>query len=132
NQMLDLLQNPEITNQMLIVLKGQQFREHLEKTIQETIETPLFQSKIQHLLLEAAEKQQSEEDKKENSKKSGEEDKQEKHDGENEDEDESEGDTEKDIKKEVKNLPSLKMTVFPYPYFASTFSVCATTLEAIK
>lgn len=102
NQMLDLLQNPEITNQMLIVLKGQQFREHLEKTIQETIETPLFQSKIQHLLLEAAEKQQSEEDKKENSKKSGEEDKQEKQDGENEDEDESEGDTEKDIKKEVK------------------------------
>src|SRR5699024_10261182 len=66
NQMLDLLQNPEISNQMLIVLKGQQFREHLEETIQETLETPLFQSKIQHLLLEAAKKEKTKEDKKEN------------------------------------------------------------------
>src|SRR5699024_4447959 len=65
NKMLDLLQNPEISNQMLIVLKGQQFREHLEETIQETLETPHFQSKIQHLLLEAAEKEQTKEDKKE-------------------------------------------------------------------
>ncbi|HLR69505.1 MAG TPA: spore germination lipoprotein GerD [Virgibacillus sp.] len=92
NQMLDLLQNPEITNQMLIVLKGQQFREHLEKTIQETIETPLFQSKIQHLLLEAAKKQQTEEDKKEDKQES---------ENEDEQEDESEGDVEEESKEET-------------------------------
>jgi len=92
NQMLDLLQNPEITNQMLIVLKGQQFREHLEKTIQETIETPLFQSKIQHLLLEAAKKQQTEEDKKEDKQES---------ENEDEQEDESEGDVEEESKEEA-------------------------------
>lgn len=61
-QMLELLQNPEITKQTLAVLKGQRFREHLEKTIKETLETPLFQSKIQKLLLEAADKKQKEEE----------------------------------------------------------------------
>ncbi|MFD1039117.1 spore germination lipoprotein GerD [Virgibacillus byunsanensis] len=56
-QMLELLQNPEITDQMLSVLKGQQFRAHLEETIQQTLESPLFQAKIQEILLKAAEKQ---------------------------------------------------------------------------
>ncbi|PAV27853.1 spore gernimation protein GerD [Virgibacillus profundi] len=54
-QMLELLQNPEITDQILSVLKGQQFRSHLEETIQQTLETPLFQAKIQEILLKAAE-----------------------------------------------------------------------------
>lgn len=71
-QMLDLLQNPEISNQMLIVLKGPKFREHLEKTIQETLKTPLFQAEIQHLLLDAAEKEQkkknNDDEKKDNDK----------------------------------------------------------------
>src|SRR5699024_2093068 len=87
NQLLDLLQNPEISNQMLIVLKSKQFREHLEETIQETLETPLFQSKIQQLLLEAAEKEQTKEDKKEDNNKENEKEK-----GENTEEDmENEG-----------------------------------------
>ncbi len=72
-QMLDLLQNPEISKQTLNVLKGQQFREHLEETIQETLDTPLFQSKIQHLLLEAADQKNKEEEKgKEDEKKKSE------------------------------------------------------------
>lgn len=57
-QMLDLLQNPEISNQTLSLMKSQQFRGHLEETIQQTLETPLFQAKIQQLLLKAAEKKQ--------------------------------------------------------------------------
>lgn len=65
-QLLDVLQNPEMTNQTLTVLKSQQFRKHLEETIQETLDTPLFQSKIQHLLLEAAEKTQEENEKEAN------------------------------------------------------------------
>jgi spore germination protein D len=56
-QMLELLQNPEITEQMLQVLKGQQFRAHLEKAIQQTIDTPLFQAKIQDILLKAADEE---------------------------------------------------------------------------
>jgi spore germination protein D len=56
-QMLDLMQNPEIEGQMLSVLKGKEFRSHLEETIQQTLETPVFQAKIQEILLKAAEKQ---------------------------------------------------------------------------
>lgn len=56
-QMLELLQNPEMTDQMLQVVKSQQFREHLGETIQQTLETPLFQEKMQETLLKAAEKQ---------------------------------------------------------------------------
>ncbi|WP_047981923.1 spore germination lipoprotein GerD [Ornithinibacillus contaminans] len=55
--MLDLFQNPEMTEQTIQTLKSQQFREHLEKTIQQTLESPLFQAKIQETLLKAAEEQ---------------------------------------------------------------------------
>lgn len=60
-QMLELLQNPEISALILSLLKSQQFRAHLEETIQQTLETPLFQAKIQEILLKAAEEQQSKE-----------------------------------------------------------------------
>ncbi len=56
-QMLELLQNPEITDQMLKVMKSQQFRSHLEETIQQTLETPSFQAKMKETLLKAAEEQ---------------------------------------------------------------------------
>ena len=56
-QMLTLLQNPEITAQMLQVLKSQKFGAHLEEQIQKTLETPLFQAKIEDILLKAAEQQ---------------------------------------------------------------------------
>lgn len=69
-QMIEILQNPEINDQMLTILKGQQFRSHLEDTIQQTLETPLFQSKMTEVLLKAAEKQQQKE-KTDESKQSG-------------------------------------------------------------
>ncbi|MBR3120406.1 spore germination lipoprotein GerD [Oceanobacillus sp. FSL W7-1309] len=56
-QMLELLQNPEVTNQMLSLLKSQQFKAHLEESITQTLETPLFQAKMQEILLKAAEEQ---------------------------------------------------------------------------
>lgn len=68
-QMLELLQNPEMTDQILQVLKSQQFRAHLEETIQQTLETPLFQAKIQEILLKAAEEQAKQKD--EQSKEGG-------------------------------------------------------------
>lgn len=57
SQMIELLQDPEMTKQTLTVMKSQQFREHLEKTIQETMENPLFLAKIEKILLKAAEKE---------------------------------------------------------------------------
>lgn len=59
-QFLELLQNPEITEQTLTLLKSQQFRQHLEETIHETLESPLYKAKIEELLLKAAEKKQKE------------------------------------------------------------------------
>lgn len=56
-QMLELLQDPEMMKQILTVMKSQEFRSHLEETIQQTLETPLFQTKIEDILLKAAEKQ---------------------------------------------------------------------------
>ncbi|SHG11127.1 spore germination lipoprotein GerD [Ornithinibacillus halophilus] len=56
-QMLELMQNPEIKDQIVQTLKGQEFRAHLEETIQQTFESPLFQAKIQDILLKAAEEQ---------------------------------------------------------------------------
>ncbi|ASK61580.1 spore gernimation protein GerD [Virgibacillus phasianinus] len=75
-QMLGLLQNPEITEQMLEVMKSQKFNAHLEKTILQTLESPLFQAKIQDTLLKAASEQQkgdskSQSDGKEKSKGKG-------------------------------------------------------------
>jgi spore germination protein D len=58
-QMLELFQNPEMTQLILSALKSQQFRAHLEETIQQTLETPLFQAKMQEILLQAAEEQAS-------------------------------------------------------------------------
>lgn len=57
-QMLELLQDPEMSKQTLTVIKSQEFRKHLEETIQQTLETPTFQAKMQDVLLKAAEKQQ--------------------------------------------------------------------------
>lgn len=68
-QMLDLLQNPEINEQMLQIMKSQQFRAHLQETIQQTLDTPLFQAKIAEILLQAAEKKQEQEQSENDQKK---------------------------------------------------------------
>lgn len=77
NQMLDLMQNPEITNQTLQLMKSQQFRGHLEKTIQETLDTPLFQERMAEILLQAAEEM----DQKEGGKQQGEKEQQQQQQG---------------------------------------------------
>lgn len=56
-QMIELLQNPEMEAQMLKVMKSQKFGEHMEKSIQETFESPIFQAKLQEILLKAATEQ---------------------------------------------------------------------------
>lgn len=71
-QMLELLQNPEMKKQTLSVIKGQDFREHLEETIHESLSSPLFLAKIEKTLLEAVEKESAKEDKQEESDSEGE------------------------------------------------------------
>lgn len=61
-QMLALFNNPQMDTQILKVMKSQKFRSHLEKTIQETIDNPLYQAKIKDLLLKAAEKKAKEDE----------------------------------------------------------------------
>lgn len=99
-QMLNLLQNPEMSEQTLTVLKGHQFRKHLEETIQETLDTPLFQSKIQHLLLEAAEKELKKEEKNEEKDK----DKEENNEDEDKEEEASNDEDKDDDKKEEDSI----------------------------
>ncbi|TFB14669.1 spore gernimation protein GerD [Filobacillus milosensis] len=57
-QMLQLFQNEEMQKMLQSALKSQQFREHLEKTIQETLNSPLFKARMTEVLLKAAEEQQ--------------------------------------------------------------------------
>nr|WP_205094513.1 spore germination lipoprotein GerD [Thalassobacillus pellis] len=57
--MIEIYQNPEMMDQMLSVMQGQKFRSHLEKTIQETLESPVFKAKMTETLLKAAEKMKS-------------------------------------------------------------------------
>lgn len=61
-QFIEILQNPEITEQTLTLLKSQQFREHLEKTIKETLDSPLYKAKIEDILLKAADKKGKDEE----------------------------------------------------------------------
>lgn len=57
--MIDLYKNPEMMEQMVTVMEGQKFRAHLEKTIEETVNSPVFQAKMSETLLKAAEKMKS-------------------------------------------------------------------------
>lgn len=56
-KLIDLLNDPKVTEQMLTVMKSQDFRSHLQNTITETLESPLYQAQIQEILLKAAQEQ---------------------------------------------------------------------------
>ncbi|MCL6571186.1 MAG: spore gernimation protein GerD [Bacillus sp. (in: Bacteria)] len=57
--MIEVFKEPEIQKEMADALKSKEYREHLQKVISETIESPLFKVKIQELLLKAAEETKS-------------------------------------------------------------------------
>lgn len=58
--MIDLLKDPKIEEQMLTVVKSPDFRKHLQTVVTETLESPLFKTKMQDILLKAAEEMQKE------------------------------------------------------------------------
>ncbi|MDR7080635.1 spore germination protein D [Neobacillus niacini] len=68
--MIEVFKEPEIQKEMADALKSKDYREHLQKVISETIESPLYQMKIQELLLKAAEETKAKEEAK-SAKKSG-------------------------------------------------------------
>lgn len=53
--MIQVFKEPEIQKELADALKSKEYREHLQKVIAETIESPLFKVKMQELLLKAAE-----------------------------------------------------------------------------
>lgn len=65
---LDVLKNTEVSEQMIGALKSQPFREYLEETIEDALNSPSFQSKMTDTLLKAAEKQKEKEDSNEDNK----------------------------------------------------------------
>src|SRR5699024_4452283 len=69
-QMMELLQDPEMAKQPLALLKSQQFREHLEQLITETIDNPLYRAKLQKEL-DKKEKEDSKDKKEEEADKTG-------------------------------------------------------------
>lgn len=67
-QMLELLQNKEMMEFLITTMRGQEFREHLEETIIETLQSPLFEAKIQEFLAEEGKKKEKKADKEEKDK----------------------------------------------------------------
>ncbi len=53
--MIEVFKEPEIQKEMADALKSKEYREHLQKVITETVDSPLFKAKIEELLLKAAE-----------------------------------------------------------------------------
>jgi spore germination protein D len=52
--LIGVLQNPEMEKETMKVLQSQEFRKHLQEVITETINSPLFKSKMEETLLKAA------------------------------------------------------------------------------
>ncbi|WP_035531086.1 spore germination lipoprotein GerD [Halobacillus kuroshimensis] len=69
--MIDIYKNPEMMEQMVTVMQGQKFKAHLETSIEETLNSPVFQAKMTETLLKAAEEMQSGEEQGGQSEESG-------------------------------------------------------------
>jgi spore germination protein D len=52
--MIEVLKDPELEKEVTNVLKSKEYREHLQKVVTETFESPLYKAKIQEILLKAA------------------------------------------------------------------------------
>ena len=55
-QMLELFSNPEYAQLIQSQLKSQQFKGHLEESIQETLESPLFKATVSEIIIQHAKK----------------------------------------------------------------------------
>lgn len=53
--MIEIMKDPELEKELTTVLKSKEYREHLQKVMTETFESPLFKAKLQALIIQAAE-----------------------------------------------------------------------------
>lgn len=53
--LMEILHDPEMEKELTELLKSTDYRDHLKEVVTETIESPLYQAKIQDILLKAAE-----------------------------------------------------------------------------
>ncbi|MCJ7839945.1 spore germination lipoprotein GerD [Lederbergia sp. NSJ-179] len=60
---IDILKDPELQKEYTTAVKSREFREHLQKVISETLNSPLYKAQIQDLLLKAAKETGSKSDK---------------------------------------------------------------------
>lgn len=60
--MIEVLQDPELTKQLTVLMKSKEYREHLQKIMTETFESPLYKAKIEDILLKAATEQAGEDE----------------------------------------------------------------------
>lgn len=49
-KIMEIYQDPELISHFLTVLKSQSFREHLEKLIEQSLDTPSFQGKVKEMV----------------------------------------------------------------------------------
>ena len=56
-KMIEILKDPELGKEVTNLLKSNEYRDHVKQVVTETLESPLYQTKIQELLLKAAEEQ---------------------------------------------------------------------------
>lgn len=56
-KLIEILHDPELEKELADLLKSNEYREHLQSVISETFESPIYQAKIQEILLKAAEEQ---------------------------------------------------------------------------
>jgi spore germination protein D len=63
-KMIEVLKDPELGKEVTTLLKSNEYRDHVKQVITETLESPLYQARIQELLLKAAEEQSGGEKKK--------------------------------------------------------------------
>lgn len=53
--MIEVMKDPELEKELTTLLKSKEYREHLQKVMTETFESPLFKAKLQALIVKAAE-----------------------------------------------------------------------------
>jgi spore germination protein D len=61
--MIEVLKDPELEKELTTILKSKEYREHVQKVVTETFESPLFKVKMQAILLKAAEEIKGSEEK---------------------------------------------------------------------
>lgn len=62
--MVEILKDPELEKELITLLKSTEYRQHLQTVITETFESPLFQAKIQEIVIKASDEISKQQEKK--------------------------------------------------------------------